>query len=308
MSHLFLLKQIFLFRKKKKNITTNKKWKLKRPNLLTGLGSIKNHNDTYRERPLLLSLINRGCSFSKKSSKLLIPRLEVYRGISFFGTNTIQGKTIAAIIMLIRHSKYTVKFKKITNLFIHDLVFSYKGWRHFKGLPTRGQKSRTNAKITKQCNVDMRELKCKLLKSYYKNIQSNLIAIGSLVEAYNRLWYTQWKHEWNSSRIRRIKFNKLTNKVCVYDFSSTAAGRIVGYYRKAKAGKKKRVYKDNHFTIGLRKGETKLLLSSAAKKPSGSVFTLPDGSIAQVLVQAAKEKKKISKKMSSTKKKTRQVS
>lgn len=89
----------------------------------------------------------------------------------------------------------------------------------------------------------------------------------------------------------------------MYDFSSTAAGRIVGHYRKAKAGKKKRVYKDNYFTIGLRKGETKLLLSSAVKKTLGTVFSLPDGSIAQVLIQAGKERKKISKKMSSTKKK-----
>lgn len=155
------------------------------------MSSIKNHNDSYREKPLLLSITHRGCSFSKKSSKVFIPRLEVYKGISFFGTNTIQGKTISSIISLIRHSKYTTKFKKITNLFIHDLVFSYKGWKHHKGLPIRGQKSRTNAKITKRSNVDMKELKHRTLKSYYRNMQANLIGVGSFVEAYNRLWYTQ---------------------------------------------------------------------------------------------------------------------
>lgn len=103
--------------------------------------------------------------------------------------------------------------------------------------------------------------------------------------------------------MRRLKFSKSSNKVCVYDFSSTAAGRIVGYFRKPKAGKKKRVYKDNTFTIGLPKGETKKLLTNAVKKGVGSVFSLPNGSIAQLLVNSVREKKKVTKKVSSAKKK-----
>lgn len=303
MSRFLLRIPTYFFRKKKKVKIKKIVLLNKRPNLINGINSIKKHNDKYKGEPLHISLLNRGCSFSKNLAKRFIPRLEAYKDISFFGTNTIQGKAISNIISNLRHKKYTSRFNKLANIFILDLTLSYKGWRHMRRLPVRGQRTRSNANTSKKGNLDLRTFKAKVMKKFYGSVPSELVNSGMLVESYNLLWFNQWKKEWKDNKKRRLKFSKSSNKVCVYDFASTAAGRIVGYYRKPKAGKKKRVHKDNSFTIGLRKGETKRLLLGSIKKGVGSVFSLPNGSIAQLIVSSIKEKKKVTKKISSAKKK-----
>lgn len=123
-----------------------------------------------------------------------------------------------------------------------------------------------------------------------------------VVESYNRLWYKQWYKEWFINKAKRQKFAKTSNKVCVYDFVSVVAGRISGYQRQAKPGKKKRIYKSNFFTIGLSKGSTKRLIGAALKKAPGATIKDKSG-LAQVLMSTLREKKKVTKKISSTKKK-----
>jgi len=137
----YISKLKFYFKKKKKVIKRNKKWTLNRVNLTTNLNSIKLHNDRFRGKPLLSSILNRGCLLSKQTASVFIPRLESYKDILFYGVNTIQGKVLNEIIEPMYHSVYSPKFKKITSLYIHDLTLSYKGWRHYKGLPVRGQRT-----------------------------------------------------------------------------------------------------------------------------------------------------------------------
>lgn len=118
---------MYFFRKKKKIKIKKIVLLNRRPNLVSGINSIKKHNDKYKGEPLYLSLLNRGCSFSKNLTKKFIPRLEAYKNISFFGTNTIQGKAISNIISNLRHRRYTSRLSKLTNIFILDLILSYKG-------------------------------------------------------------------------------------------------------------------------------------------------------------------------------------
>lgn len=299
----YISKLKFYFRKKKKVIKRNKKWTLNRVNLTTNLNSIKLHNDRFRGKPLLSSILNRGCLLSKQTASVFIPRLESYKDILFYGVNTIQGKVLNEIIEPMYHSVYSPKFKKITSLYIHDLTLSYKGWRHYKGLPVRGQRTWANARMSKLANVDMRLLKSKILRSYYKGFESSIVNIGVAVESYNKLWYKQWYYEWWSTKIRRLRLSKGSNKVCVYDFNSIVSGRVIGYQRQAKPGKKKRVYKSNYFTLGFTLGSTKKLISAALKRPAGATVKVGDGTIAQILLSSPRDKKKVSKKMSSAKKK-----
>lgn len=289
--------------KKKKIVKRIKKWTLRRVNLTTNLNSIKLHNDRYRGKPLLNSVLNRSCSISKKTSSIFIPRLESYKGILFYGVNTIQGKTLNDIIEPMYHKVYSGKFRKITSLFIHDLTLSYKGWRHYKGLPVRGQRTWSNSRMSKISNVDMKGLKYKILKSYYKGFDNSVINTGVAVESYNKLWYKQWYYEWWNAKMRRLRLFKGSNKVCVYDFNSVMSGRVIGYQRQAKPGKKKRVYKSNYFTLGFAAGSTKKLISAALKRPAGATVKVGDGTIAQVLLSSIRDKKKINKKVSSAKKK-----
>ena len=149
----------------------------------------------------------------------------------------------------------------------------------------------------------MRSLKFRYSKNYYGSFPANTVTLGYTAEQYNRLWYTQWYSEWWNSRSKRVRLLKTTNKVCIYDFNSIVHGRVVGYQRQAKPGKKKRVYKSNSFTIGFVKGMTKVLINAALKKPDGSTLRVGPYGTAQVLMSTQREKKKITKRVSATKKK-----
>lgn len=303
MSRFIADKLYFYFRKSKKKQTKESKWSLLVPNLRLGLGSIELHDLRYSGKPIVESVLNRRNSISKFNARRLLKRLEVYKKTNFYGAITIQGKLLYKIISIFRGVKYSQKFRKIFNLFILDFTLSYKGWRHFKGLPVRGQRSRNNANITKVNSIDMTKLKDKLFKSNYKNLAGDYLKTISLVEVYNKLWFNQWNDEWSENRERRFKLLSSVNKVCVYDFVSASAGRIAGFYKKPKAGKKKKIVKDNYFTIGLDPDEIKLLIKTSLKRQLGSVFSLPDGSIVQVLLSNIREKKKVTKKLSTVKKK-----
>lgn len=299
----YIQKIKFLFRKNKKIVRKDTRWAFHRVNLTTNLNSIKLHNDKFRGKPLSLTILNRGCYLSANSSHIFKSRLEAYKDSIFYGINTIQGKILNNIIEPMYHRLYSTKFKKLSHLLIHDITLSYRGWRHYKGLPVRGQRTWSNSRMSKNSNIDMRLLKSRLLKSYYKSFDNSTVNVGMAVEAYNRLWYKQWYVEWWNMKVRRVRLSKNSNKVCVYDFNSVVAGRVVGYQRQAKPGKKKRVYKNNYFTLGFNLGSTKKLLSAALKRPSGATVKIGGGLIAQVLMSTQREKKKVTKKISSAKKK-----
>ena len=228
--------------------------------------------------------------------------MEETKTIEFPGTTSMYGKIISKLLYEYWPFSYTQKFYKLSNLIIHDLLLTYKGWRHFKGLPVNGQRTWTNSKNSKKSNIELKGLKFRIFKSFYKGFNNSSVNVGMSVESYNRLWYKQWHSEWVLNKTKRQKFMKTSNKVCVYDFISVVAGRISGYQRQAKPGKKKRVYKSNFFTIGLRKGSTKRLIGSALKKSPGATIKDKNG-LAQVLMSTVREKKKVNKKVSSVKKK-----
>lgn len=291
------------FRKANLKAKKTNKWTLKRPNLLTNLLHIKNHNESYKGAPLSLSILNRHANISNRTIGNFLPRFESPSKVNFYGSNTCQGRVITNLVNSLSNLKFTLRFRKLSLLHIQDTVLSYRSWRHFKGLPVRGQRTWTNKTTVRSTNTDMRNLKFQIMKRYYGNFNTSAVSVGTTVEAYNRLWYKQWFHEWWSTRLRRLRLGKNSNKVCVYDFNSVTSGRVVGYQRQAKPGKKKRVYKNNYFTIGFVSGYTKRLISAALKKPEGSTVRIGRSSLAQVLLSAPREKKKVSKKVSLAKKK-----
>lgn len=297
-------KPVFLFKKKNKKFKIKKKnnWVLKVPDLVNNLAQIKTHNDKYKGKPIMHSILNRHLPLTNSVRNLILSRLQELKSINFNGTTSIQGKIISDLLINYWPYENSNKLFKLSNLFINDMLLTYKGWRHFKGLPVRGQRTWTNAANSKQSNTELKGLKFKIYKSYYKGFNNSAVSIGMSVESYNRLWYKQWLHEWLLNKAKRERFSRSSHKVCVYDFLSVAAGRISGYQRQAKPGKKKRVYKVNYFTIGIPRGSIKRLIGLALKKPPGA--TIKDrSSLAQVLMSVLREKRKVTKKISATKKK-----
>lgn len=86
------------------------------------------------------------------------------------------------------------------------------------------------------------------------------------------------------------------------DLNAAAQGKISGFNRAAKPGKKKRVYKKNSFTIGFEVGVTKWMLIESQASLNEGPITLKSGQLVQVLISAPTEKKRVQKKVSAQKK------
>jgi len=55
--------------------------------------------------------------------------------------NLIQFKILLRTLYSMVPKKGVFKKRCILNLYMLDLITCYRGWRHFKGLPTRGQRT-----------------------------------------------------------------------------------------------------------------------------------------------------------------------
>lgn len=87
--------------------------------------------------------INDNWGFGNVFKKRFILRFELYSGDDFLFKDFTKPQ-VAAFFGMIDGSipkRSSLKKKCITNLFVLDMINSYKGWRHFKGLPTRGQRT-----------------------------------------------------------------------------------------------------------------------------------------------------------------------
>jgi ribosomal protein S13 len=79
--------------------------------------------------------------FSKKFYFLIISRLESRFERKLLETKTSQIITIYKILQSTVPEHRDLKKKQIFNIFMLDLINSYRGARHAFGLPTRGQRT-----------------------------------------------------------------------------------------------------------------------------------------------------------------------
>jgi len=247
-------------------------------------------------------LIKNNYGFNNYTIKKLFLRAEL--SLSLVGDQNAKTQYDALInyMLMLVHLKHDYRLKLVSNLALLDMILCYRGWRHFKGLPLRGQRTWTNGWTAfKKPNV-LKKLKLKIARNAYGNFQDSTLATATAAEQYNTMWYRQWRSEWSENKKRRLKYVKKSKNVCIMDLNATAQGKISGSNRAAKAGKKKRVYKKNSFTIGFGIGTTRWLLSESQTSASGSPVALKSGQLIQVLISAPTEKKKVQKKVSAQKK------
>ena len=79
--------------------------------------------------------------FSKNLYKILFSRLESRLEKRIKDLNTSKFVTIYKILLKIVPENKELKKKQIFNIFMLDLINSYKGLRHSFGLPVRGQRT-----------------------------------------------------------------------------------------------------------------------------------------------------------------------
>jgi small subunit ribosomal protein S13 len=88
----------------------------------------------------------RSCyGFSKKLFYLVVSRLENRIEKKTKELKTSQLITIHRLLLGVVPENKELKKRMILNIFILDLISSYRGLRHSLGLPVRGQRTWTNA-------------------------------------------------------------------------------------------------------------------------------------------------------------------
>lgn len=182
------------------------------------------------------------------------------------------------------------------NLYMLDIINSYRGWRHFRNLPTRGQRTWSNASTSKRCNTILRILKVKLARRGLGSMPLHEVSIATAAEQINLVWRMQWYPEWLIAKRNRLGYQGAPNTMKV-DLYSMAKGQIMSPLKFKKLSKKQRQsFKKNHFTLGFDPGFTRILLSELYKARTNPGFKSPIQS--QLLFKKFEQKKhKVKKKI-----------
>ena len=193
--------------------------------------------------------------FSKNLYKLFVSRLENRTDNKISNLNTSQVLVIYKTLLSIVPEHKELKTKHIFNIFMLDLINSYRGLRHAFGLPVRGQRTWTNAWSAYRSNLALRQFKIKISKRLYTSITLNELNIVYLAEQINNLWRLQWDTEWKKAkRQRQIQAKKLHNVYNV-DLKAIASANVS---TKSKKG-------GSNYIIGFDPGFTKYVLKQSIK-------------------------------------------
>ena len=193
--------------------------------------------------------------FSKKLFMILKSRLESRIEKKSRELKTSQLLMVYRVLLSIVPSNKDLKRKTTFNIFMLDLINSYRGLRHSFGLPVRGQRTWTNAWSSYRSNLTLRQFKIKISKRLYTSITLNELNIAYLAEQINSLWKLQWDGEWKKAkRQRQIQAKKSKNFYKV-DLKTIASANV-----SVKEKKKK-----GNYVVGFDPGFTKYVIKQSLK-------------------------------------------
>lgn len=97
-------------------------------------------------------------------------------------------------------------FKKRSLVFsyLYDLSFTNHGWRFYKNLPVRGQRTWTNSNTAFIKNNSVKNYKIFFIKSFL-GLSSSTASSVLMLEYYNLLWKLQWEDEWFELRKYKLR-------------------------------------------------------------------------------------------------------
>lgn len=192
--------------------------------------------------------------FSKKLFSIIVSRFES-RQLSKTSHLTLSNSVVfyKTLLDIVPESK-DIKIKNTFNIFMLDVVNSYRGSRHSLGLPTRGQRTWTNAWSAYKSNLILRQYKISLLKRLHTTITINDLTIAYLAEQVNNLWRLQWQEEWKKAKKQRQDQAKRTRHSISVDLKAMALGNVTTKDKKNK-----------NYIIGFDPGFTKYILRQSIK-------------------------------------------
>lgn len=130
------------------------------------------------------------------------------------------------------NAPYKPSLKAITaQIVLCDLLGLYRGWRHYRGYPVNGQRTRANAKSCLKNNTAIRTYRlAQFIKMFGSSKKANYITLIQ-AEAMNRLWLKAWPFEWAQGRVHTFRSKPKNSPTIPIDIVNLAAGITSGYKR-----------------------------------------------------------------------------
>ena len=182
-----------------------------------------------------------------------------YTDIFFFNNlNPDKWIILYNLLYYIIPINYNIKNRLLLNIFFLDLIVCYRGWRHLKGLPVRGQRTWTNAWTVYKNNLILREYKIIITKKLYGNLSIEKLNITYLSEQINLLWKLQWENEWKEAKKNRLLLVK--SKFSTININLNLLSKGIFFNKKNKKNINKIKLNKNVFSLGFDPGFTKALI------------------------------------------------
>lgn len=193
--------------------------------------------------------------FSKKLYNLLTSRLETRQDSKAKDLKTSKLISVYKLLLSVVPENKSLKKKTTFNIFMLDLINSYRGLRHSFGLPVRGQRTWTNAWSVYRSNLVLRQFKIKLSKRLYTSITISELNIAYLAEQINSLWKIQWDSEWKKAKRQRQLQAKKSRNFYKVDLKAIASANVSVNDKKKNVG----------YVIGFDPGFTKYVIKQSLK-------------------------------------------
>lgn len=191
---------------------------------------------------------------------LLTSRLEINNYVILQDFDSNKSKCYNEFFMLFMLNNRSYKERVIINIYVLELLGTYRGWRHSRGLPVRGQRTWSNGWSPFRSNLILRNFKLRIAKKIYGHSLINVYFVAYLAEEVNNMWKSQWHSEWLQAKMKRLKTKQSKNTKLKIDFLSMSKMEVDGFSKKEKSNRKKNISKKNSFTLGFDPGFTKILL------------------------------------------------
>lgn len=218
---------------------------------------------------------------NKKSIMILESRFEIFSSKALNEYDFEYWSVLSFFLFDIIPFRKKLDKKKLANIFFLDLISSYRGWRHLRGLPVRGQRTWSNAWSVYRSNLSLRHYKIFLLKKIYSQASLRDLNLAYAAEQFNILWKLQWEDEWKLAKKKRSSFMKKKHGVLKVNLAMMARGQINEQKSGANKGKQKSK-NTGVFNMGFDPGFTKTLLRTTIKskikkktKTNGEVVNKP---------------------------------
>ena len=196
--------------------------------------------------------------FNLYTLKMLTNKIESFNGVA--QDNYLHKYNESLYLDKFLINNWSFKNKIICNIYLMELLGIYKGWRHSRGLPVRGQRTWSNSWSSYRSNTLLRSYKIEVAKRLYGENFSKDYFVAYLAEEVNRMWKSQWEKEWYEAKQKRIKSTKNVKNLPKIDLVAMSKLQLGQTSNNNKKNSKRKIQKKNVFTLGFDPGFTKDLM------------------------------------------------